>query len=261
MSKNKLGTAFIKQLSSDALNSAAINHPYLHAISRGDLPNIDLALKDFAFQYSIYSSKFTQYVSSVIDNLSNPQHKQILLNNLAEEQGDTHGIELPDDVLASVADQPHASLYRRFQEAIGVDTEYSKQTPQSQTAVLWSKQLLQLCQENACVGIGAVGIGTELIVSHIYDQILTGLKAHSQLTMEERVFFDLHSVCDDEHASQMILIAEDLACDPEACEQIEFGTHMAINMRIMFWDRMLDRAQNFPAAATPTIEKLSTAGY
>ena len=120
---------------------------------------------------------------------------------------------------------------------------------------------MQLCEMNACVGVGAIGIGTELIVSSVYNQILEGLKSHSNLTMTQRVFFDLHSECDEAHAAQMIVIAEDLAKDRTACEQIEYGVKMAINMRVMFWDEMLERARNFPASTTPVVKKLSTVGY
>lgn len=257
MTRHNLGPAFIKRISSETLASAAANHPYLDAIKTGTFPNVDLAFKDFAFQYSLYSTNFTHYVSAVIQNLTSTEHKQILLANLAEEQGDTHDIELPPNVLASVTGQPHASLYRRFQEALGINDNFRDTTPKCQTGVLWSKQFLQLCEMNEHVGVGAIGIGTELIVSSIYKQILEGLKKHSDLTMTQRVFFDLHSQCDDEHAAQMLLISEDLAHDHTACEQIEYGVNMAINMRVLFWDKMLERANNFSAATSPTLEKLS----
>ena len=249
--------AFIDQLSAEALASTAVNHPYLSAIRQGDLPNMSLAIKDFAFQYEIYSSKFIRYLTIVIKNLTENQHKEILLENLTEEQGDNHGIELPSAVLTSIDGIPHALLYRRFQEAVGIDEYYRSITPQSQTAVLWSEQFLQLCQMDQYVGVGAIGIGTELIVSSIYDQILEGLKSHSDLTMTERVFFDLHSQCDDEHAAQMITIAKELAHDEMACERIEYGAKMAIKMRTVFWDKMLERALSFPVAETSVVKRLN----
>lgn len=193
----------------------------------------------------------------MIDSLNDKQHKEILLKNLVEEQGDVHDIELPPDVLASIDGKPHSQLYRRFQEAVGVDLSYQETEDQSQTAIFWRDQFLQLCKMDACVGIGAIGIGTELIVSSIYNQILEGLKSHSDLTMIERVFFDLHSQCDDEHATQMISIAKDLAQDKMASERIEYGARMAINMRIQFWDKMLERAQSFPAVMSRPNERLA----
>lgn len=261
MNRYHTGATFIQCISDEALGSAAVNHPYLRAIREGDVPDIDWALKDFAFQYGLYSTSFTRYVSAVIKNLCNADHKQTLLANLAEEQGDTHEIDLPPDILASVVGQSHSNLYRRFQEALGVDANYCETVQQSQTCLLWRKQFLQLCQINECVGVGAIGIGTELIVSRIYDQILEGLKTHSKLTVTQRVFFDLHSQCDDVHAAQMLLIAEDLAQNQIACEQIEHGAKMAVNMRVAFWDEMLERAQTLPASISPATENLSAIGY
>jgi len=247
----------INRIKTEALASEAVHHPYLKALQHGEVPNYDLAIKDFAFQYGIYGKKFTQYLQAVIKNLKSAKHQAMLLENLAEEQGDTHNIELPADVLATVSNIPHAHLYRRFQEAVGVDDSYRDNTEASQTAILWRDQFLQLCALDECVGVGAIGIGTELIVSSIYNQILEGLKTHSQLTMSERVFFDLHSECDDEHAEQLLSIARDLASDSSACERIEYGAKMALHMRTVFWDKMLARAQHLPAASNATVERLS----
>jgi hypothetical protein len=186
---HRLGAEFVSAASANIKESNAVIHPYLRAMRDGDFPNVRLAFQDFAFQYGLYSAQFVSYMSAVIKNLNNAEHKKILLANLAEEQGDTHDIDLPPDVLASVVGQPHALLYRRFQVALGVDTGTHEITPEC-PGHLWSQQFLQLCEMNECVGVGAIGIGTELIVASIYDQILAGIKAHSDLTMTERVFFD-----------------------------------------------------------------------
>jgi len=257
---HRLGAAFVSAVSVNIKKSNAVKHTYLQAMRDGDFPNVRLAFQDFAFQYGLYSAQFVPYMSAVTENLSNAEHRNILLANLAEEQGDTHDIDLPPDVLNSVVGQPHSLLYRRFQVALGVDTG-SREITAVCPGHLWSQQFLQLCETNECVGVGAIGIGTELIVADIYDQILEGIKAHSDLTMMEHVFFDLHSVCDEEHAAQMLLITRDLAQDTDACEQIEFGIRSAIDMRSTFWDIMLERAQNFPASDSPTTERMSAVGY
>ena len=68
-----------------------------------------------------------------------------------------------------------------------------------------------------------------------------------------------YEVC--EMAAQLILIAEDLAEDQSACEQIEYGARMAVNLRTLFWDKMLDRATSFPAASSAKNENISIVGY
>jgi len=258
MTVHQIDTSAIQRIKADALASDAVNHPYLKALQSGDLPNFELAIKDFAYQYGIYSKPFIQYLKAVINNLKNQKHQAMLIENLTEEQGDMHDVELPADVLATVEGVPHAQLYRRFQEAVGVNDAYRSKSQESQTARLWRDQFLQLCAIDECVGVGAIGIGTELIVSSIYRQILEGLKTHSGLSMTERVFFDLHSQCDDEHAAQLLSIAHDLAQDHhDAIEKIEFGAKMALHLRVLFWDKMLARAQHFPASSSSPAKRLS----
>lgn len=248
MSKNPLGAAFVERLGNEVFQSTAVSHPYLQALQKGDLPNIDLALKDFAFQYGLYSSQFTRYLSAVIAKLQDASHVRILESNLAEEKGHIGELELPPEVLASVEGQSHASLFRRFQEALGVSSDYSHSDADRPAGKLWSQQFLALCSINEYVGVGAIGIGTELIVSNVYQQILSSLKTHSDLTLEQRIFFDLHSACDDEHAAEMLLLATELATDKEACEQIEYGVKSALELRTLFWDALLERAQCFPVS-------------
>lgn len=258
MERYSLGADFIESVCVEALNSAAVNHPYLKAIREGEFPDVGLALKDFAFQYGFYSSAFVRYMLALIENLSKAEHKQTLQSNLDEEQGNVHDADLPPDVLASVIGQPHTSLYRRFQEALGVDAEYRKTAQRCHASRLWTREFLQLCKINEFVGIGAIGIGTELIVSPVYGQILEGLKKHSNLTMTQRVFFDLHCQCDEGHANQLLWIAEDLAHDRVACNQIAYGARQAIEMRIAFWDAMLERAHKLTTFNHTANRKLST---
>lgn len=260
MSNNRLGATFIKTMRDRAFESSAVRHPYLDAIRHGDFPNIELALKDFAFQYGIYNSQFIRCLSAVIDNLSQTEHKHILQSNLDEERGHVHEIELPPAVLASIDGVPHPHLFRRFQESLGVDAGYCVKVSGHSSGLLWSQKFLNLCEMNEYVGVGAIGIGTELIVSNIYNQILLGLKAHSDLTVMQHVFFDLHSECDDEHGAQMLQIAEELALDQKACEKIEYGVTAAIKLRTEFWDNMLERALTFPSSSNSQKE-FSTFGY
>lgn len=257
---HRLGAAFVNAACADVKKSDAIDHPYLSAVRDGDFPNVQMAYQDFAFQYGLYNARFVHYMSAVINNLSNDEHEKILRANLAEEQGHTHDADLPPDILASVDGESHARLFRRFQSALGLDDLALKPTPEC-PGLKWSQQFLNLCRTNEHVGVGAIGIGTEFIVAGIYNQILEGLKSHSELTMAQRVFFDLHSVCDDEHAAQMLRITENLAHNADACEQIEVGIRSAIGLRSAFWDEMLERARGFPASDPITNERTPAVGH
>lgn len=233
---------FIDALCEEACSSAAVHHPYLKAFQNGDFPDPQRAIRDFALEYGCYSAAFTRYLNAVIGNLDNERHRKILQHNLAEEHGNAHDVALPPAVLATVEGQPHAQLFRRFQQALNINDAYRRAHPPSAASLQWRDRFARLCESNACAGVGAIGIGTELIVSRIYQQILVGLQQHSKLTLTQRVFFDLHSECDDQHASDLLEIARSLATTPEAREQIAYGARAAIRMRVAFWDAMLERA-------------------
>lgn len=229
-------------------------------MSKGDFPDFERALEDFAFQYGLYSARFIDYVSAVIERLGDESHRQILLANLDEEKGGTHDVELPADVLASVVGQPHTRLYRRFQEALGVASDAREGTTRC-PGRLWSQQFSRLCETTELAAIGAIGIGTELIVPRIFSQILEGLRAHSDLTMSERVFFELHSECDEQHGAALVGITEDLARDRSACEEIAEGMERALDMRAAFWDAMWERARSLPDTDFPSAGELAAVGY
>ena len=256
----RAGASFVCDLSAAIKSSSAVKHPYLKAIREGDFPDVKRAFQDFAFQYGLYSARFVQYMSAVIDSLGDSRHRDILLANLAEEKGDIHDINLPRDVLDSIDGQPHTALFRRFQEALGVDANNRRVTPACPGEV-WSQQFLALCKTNECVGVGAIGIGTEMVVASIYAEILEGIKAHTGLTAKERVFFDLHSECDEEHAAQMLLITRDMARDARSCRQIEHGVNSAIELRSAFWDAMFERARSFSTEDSQESRRMSAGGY
>ncbi len=256
----RLRSAFISNACAEVRKSSAVSHPYLRAIRDGDFPDVRKALQDFALQYGLYSVQFVRYMSAVVENVADTHHKSILLENLAEEKGDTHDVDLPADVINSIAGIPHAQLFRRFQLALNAHSasfESTKDCP----GHIWGQKFLALCKTSECVGVGAIGIGTELIVASIYDQILVGIKAHSDLSQTEHVFFDLHSVCDDEHAAQLMRITKNLAKDDESREQILFGIRSAIEIRSAFWDAMLERGHRLAEPEALPAERIAALGH
>ncbi len=281
---------FIRLATTAANESAAVEHPYLTALRNGDLPDLKRALKDFALQYGLYSARFPDYVAAVAAVVDRDEHRQVLLSNLAEElaeeaaeaSGEPHDEALSPELADAAAGQPHALLYRRFQEALGVVSSASSASSQNgvtatplvgppfgppvgpgvDPGLAWSEQFLDLCKADAYAGIGAIGLGTELIVPRIYRQILDGLMAHTDLTMAQRVFFHLHAACDERHAEQLLSITAELATDGEACERIGSGMREALDLRARFWDRMMARAYSLRSDDSPRHdERLPGVGY
>ncbi len=237
---------FVSEISCEVLVSSAVKHPYLKRFARGEFSDINRAYKNFALHYGAYSAGFTDYVKAVLLALDDVGHQALLQNNLDEELGHVHDADLPDPIAQGLVGVPHSSLFQRFQMAVGIAPSELNSVDASSPGMLWRKNFLALCQSNVCVGVGAVGIGTELIVSSVYQQILEGLKKHSQLSIEQRVFFDLHCGCDDEHAAQIKQIAEDLSVCSETREQIAYGAYTAVHLRTQFWDQMLSAEDDWP---------------
>jgi len=234
-------------LISEALNHRAVNHPYLKALANGDFENMEAVLKDFASQYGFYSSWFPRYLTAVISRLENPDFRNHLLDNLSEESGHLH----EEDMLAvralGIKDEwvqgiPHPKLFKRFQTAMGVDTNEEIGIEVD----IWRDSFLALVQGGSAISaVGAIGLGTESIVKYIYKDIIKAIEDHTSLSIEDYVFFPLHTEVDDEHGLILLDIAEKMALQSKEDErELRKGMLKSLNLRASFWDDMYKRAQS-----------------
>lgn len=233
---------FVDALSLEALDHPAVHHPYLERIASGDLPDVQWALRDYAYQYAFYSEEFPNYLLGVIENLASETHRSILLENLREERGDASSADL--------ARQPHTDLFKHFQRAIGVDDRFLAENKPSTTVEMWRDLALQKCRSDQVgVAIGAIGIGTELVVPTIYTYLLEGIRSHTSLHEDDYFFFTLHAACDQQHAEDLRQISVEISDVSEHREAIRFGALSALNLRKAFFDIMLSRAIDAPSQA------------
>lgn len=248
---------FIEHLEREVHEHRALEHPYLLALAGGYLPDPVGALRDYAHQYFAYSTNFQRYLTATISQLNEPEHRRLLLANLLEE---AHGVSPEEaDVMRAhdidlewVENVPHPVLYRRYLDALGMDEAWLHEHPFSDEAVLWSQLFLQVCTAmGPAVAVGAMGIGTELIVRRVYTPILEAIQKFMDVSPRERVFFDLHQKIDDEHGRVLLRIAEDMARDAEQRSLLRTGTMMALNLRASFYDGMLWRAEAMPRVSRP----------
>ncbi|WP_299586600.1 iron-containing redox enzyme family protein [uncultured Microbulbifer sp.] len=242
---NDQSRAWLEQLSQEALKHRAINHPYLVQFSNASLPDFRYAVADFAQQYSLYSSRFVNLLTAVISKLTDQKHRNILLDNLSEESGyyaenelqelHSHGIDP-----SWVRGIPHAELFNRFREKATRDIA---EIPVSDDAAIWydmlSAVLLYGSTEEA---IGALGLGTEHVVSSIYPFIEKGLKQIPEISPEDYCFFSVHTLIDDHHAESLNQIALDFANTEMGRKRLHYGVLKSLNLRAAFWDGLLDRA-------------------
>ncbi|MDB4671769.1 iron-containing redox enzyme family protein [Mariniblastus sp.] len=237
----------VRDLTETALQHRAIHHPYLKALASGSLPNPQSAITDFAIQYQGYTSWFPRYLNCVMNKLADPQHREYFTENLNEEQGhlDEETVQQLEEMGIKeswVQGIPHPILFRRFQSALGIN-------PQSQilcrAAMLWRQRFRFLLEKSTpAEAIGALGLGTEAMVKHIYRYITAGIESQTSLRRRDYVFFELHSEVDDEHAELMMRVAGDFAHQsPTNLDEIRRGMVAALDLRCRFWDQMLERAE------------------
>jgi pyrroloquinoline quinone (PQQ) biosynthesis protein C len=241
----------MENLIKEALSHRAINHPYLLALEKGEFQHTDEVLKDFASQYGAYSDWFSRYLTAVISKLENPTHRNRLLKNLAEENGHLHDEDIKAIRKLGIKDEwvqeiPHPQLFKRFQEAMGVD---STQTPCVEVEI-WRESFLSLLQNGSSLqAIGAIGLGTESVVKFIYKHIIEAIKKHTSLSLQQYVFFPLHTEVEDEHSLTLVEIAKELASESEqAVLELRKGMLKALNLRAAYWDNMYERGEHLTYA-------------
>ena len=235
----------VDALARQALCHQAVQHPYLTALAKGELPDLHWALQDFARQYFAYSAHFPRYLTAVISKLENPAHRRALMENLTEESGQYEQEEL--DELASIGISPdwivgipHPELFRRFRSALGVMDDAT--VPEAIEVLCWREQFLAILSNgSAAEALGALGLGTETIVQTIYQPFV---EAIGRIAMDPRdsVFFPLHTAVDDHHQATLREIAIDLAATAQGRRDLAKGMQKALALRCSFWSWLHQRA-------------------
>jgi pyrroloquinoline quinone (PQQ) biosynthesis protein C len=223
-------------------------------MAAGRFPNVAWALRDFAWHYNGYSEWFPRYLRAVIRRLEEPQHRRLLAENLAEEKGRLDDeerstlLEIGIDP-ETVAGIPHSELFQQFCQAVGLD----RTTLATTTAATeqWRTRFLTFLRgASPAAAVGALGLGTEGIVSHIYRPILDGIRADGSVQRSDYVFFELHCYVDDQHQQDLFEIAVDLASTPQGRDDLRRGMLTALNLRSEFWDHLFRRAVRSPEVAS-----------
>ncbi len=237
----------IENLVQEAQNHKAVHHPYLIALKNGSFSDPCMAIKDFSVQYSGYTSWFPKFLTAAISKMNDPSHRMHLLDNLYEECGniDSEEIELlkklgiKEDWVQGIS---HPELFKRFKLSLDIDPE----SEICEAVEMWREMFLNVLYNGSeAEVIGAIGIGTESIVKHIYKHITLGIQTHTNLQKYDYVFFELHSEIDDAHGEIMIQIAKEMVKkNPNDYYEIRKGMLKALNLRVMFWDMMSERSKS-----------------
>ncbi len=236
---------YVETLIAEAHAHRAVQHAYLKALSSGAIPDPSRAMADFARLYYGYSAHFPRYLTATISRLDEPAHRAALIQNLTEESGHYHEDELSELEASGIRREwivgvPHPELFRRFRRAFDLHDDEGLHDVE---VVCWREMFYAVIAHGSpSEAIGALGLGTETIVSSVYRHFVEALRRLS-LSAEATVFFPLHCDVDDAHQESLKRIAIDLAHSAEGRDGLRRGMRKALALRAGFWDYLFERMQ------------------
>lgn len=201
------------------------SHPFLVACRTGSVTRHQLNL--FLLQQYKYSVHFTRMLCALMSQLPSSDDFLRLAENLCEEMGFGAGSGIP-----------HSKLYMQMLGDFGLDP--AQHETFAETRCLVDTMYLLCRSPDPVLGLGAMCLGAEAIVPHLYGDIVAGFTAHG-IDRRRLHFFTLHMECDDAHAQTMReLMLELIAADASAAVRLEAAGEVALQARLRLFDR-LDR--------------------
>ena len=160
-----------------------LNHPFYQAWNQGKL---SLAmLQEYAQDYFLQVKAFPTYVSATHSNCDDLDIRQMLLENLVEEEQGVNN---------------HPELWLRFAEALGVSRDAIAQRqylPQTEASVQVLRQLTR--HENPAIGLAAL-YAYESQIPEVATTKIAGLKQFYGIDSPSGLqFFSVHQAADTVH--------------------------------------------------------------
>lgn len=174
-----------------------LKHPFYAEWTKGELPISKL--QEYARQYYHFEASFPRYLSSIHSRTESPEIRQLLLDNLWDEE---HG------------ERNHPALWLEFAAALGVsEAEVKTATLRPETRALVEHFRQTSSQSPLAEALGTL-FAYEGQVPAIAWQKIKGLTEHYNFEPKQFEFFSVHLVADIAHAgAEMESIA--MACEDE----------------------------------------------
>jgi quercetin dioxygenase-like cupin family protein/pyrroloquinoline quinone (PQQ) biosynthesis protein C len=215
------------------LHALQHEHPFwncrlLTAFAQGALSRDDM--RHVFSQYHLYTSSFTRFIAAVMASCENDLFRAQLAQNLWEEGG---GCE---------PSRRHAQIFRNFlRGSLGVaDVAQIEYAPYTRHFV--RDYLTQAQRADPVTGAAFLAIGTEGIVSRMYETMRVGL-LRAGIPESELEFFDIHIACDDDHAVTLENMMKSYAGQPGWFDTCAGALRCALDLRIEFFDRLFEDLQ------------------
>jgi pyrroloquinoline-quinone synthase len=198
----------------DELNQALnevhlLKHPFYRAWTEGKLSIKDL--QDYSCHYYAQVNAFPRYVSATHSQCEDLADRQVLLQNLIEEEFGPNN---------------HPALWLKFAKGLGVSETTVKNSPVLPEANALISHFLSTCQSSYAEGLGAL-YAYERQVPEVATSKIEGLEAHYGITDSETIkFFKVHQHSDVEHTEDAKRLIEQLP-DAEKAKAYEAAVSVA----------------------------------
>lgn len=178
---------FIEEVNSVIENKSLLKHPFYQKWNEGKLSLNEL--REYAKQYYHFVKHFPRFVSCVHSNCDDVKTRQILLQNLADEEGYKTGIE------------DHPRLWLNFAESLGLQEEEVKNAAPIREVEDLVDGMYELTRSpEFTLGLASL-YAYESQVPEISRTKIDGLKKFYGINSEKAVkFFTVHEEADVYHS-------------------------------------------------------------
>lgn len=202
--KNQAGEImFTEELRSNLAAKHLLNHDFYKLWSEGKLNQEILA--DYANQYYKHVEAFPRYISLIHSQCTDLNDRQILLENLIEEER---------------GEENHPKLWRDFAIELGVSQNDLINTKEYKNTTILVEKFFDLCKKSYASGLGAL-YAYEYQTPAVAESKINGLKEFYQITSEKALkFFEVHKGADVWHSDEVAgLIATLSPAEKEEAKQ------------------------------------------
>lgn len=231
-STDRAAAELVDGLIGQAIQHQAVQHPYLHALGSGNLPDLPFALRDLARHYGGYVRFGSRFLETLTARLEDPAHRASMQQRLAREMG----VVAPASVV----------LFQRFRSAVGAEPTGTVD-PVAIEVMCWREQLLALIGGGSVAeAVGALLLGTEAIQPTIARPVL---EAVGRVGLDPRAaaFFAVPAAAIEPLPMGLRRIAIDLARTPQGRLELAKGMHKALGLRAAFWAWLHQRSLSLSA--------------
>ncbi len=205
---------FIETLNTKLDDYYLLKHPLYQAWNAGSLELT--TLQTYAKEYYQHVAAFPRYVSGIHCLCDDLPMRQILLNNLIdEEQGEDN----------------HPELWQRFAEELGVTREELQQKPKLQTTQNLISGYFAITKTDFASGLGAL-YAYERQTPEVSKSKIAGLREHYGIKSDRALqFFNVHIEADAWHSAECATLINNLKYSEQkkAAKGAEMGARLLWN--------------------------------